>query len=520
MKITKKYLIIPVSISAPKQSMQFFENDELVFDLFVHYQAENPDFLFYQCTNSIAERDITIKVDDSEITLSQTDTKDDSLCNEIPIRPHIHFTAKRGWINDPNGLCFDGEKYHMFFQHNPVGVLWGNMHWGHATSKDLLHWEENDDVLFPDKFGTMYSGSAVVDYKNVSGLGENGKPPLCLLYTSCGDSSNGGNSLLSKGMESLQHLAYSTDGGETFTKYANNPIIPEITKENRDPKVIFAEELQQYIMALYLEKNDYLLLTSKDLINWDAKQKLTIPGETECPDIYPLYADGKPEERLWIISGASDRYLVGTLHPDGKLFRAVQDVKEYQIGKCNYAAQTFFGINNRRIKTAWGMTPAPNCIFNNQMAVFTEVSLKKLGQEYFICTNPIAEYDTVAKKVFEEKIASKTQFDYPAGAYDITIEAMDDCEKLEIAIFGKRFAINCSDSFLIDDEKKIPLGYREHEHQIRIIADTLSVEMFLDAGLLHYAIPHIGTSGFTVEPLTGSCKVSIKKFDNLHIGKA
>ncbi len=509
MKITKSYLVIPVGIGAEVKNICFHEKGTLLFDLKVHYCKEQPDFLFYQPTAPLLGREVTVSADGELITLEQTDKRNDDGIGKEPMRPYLHFTARRGWINDPNGLHFDGKRYHMFFQHNPVGILWGNMHWGHAVSNDLIHWREEDDILFPDRFGTMYSGSAIMDQNRVSGLGDN---VTCLFYTSCGDTANGGNSLLSHGMESLQHLAYSTDGGKTFVKYEGNPIVDEVTKENRDPKVIWAEELGCYLMALYLECNDYLLLTSSDLIHWESRQRLTVTGESECPDIYPLTVEDHPDKRLWVLTGASDRYVVGHLYPEGELFRPIQDVKAYQIGKCNYAAQTFSGIEGRRIKTAWGMTPAPNCIFNNQMSLFTEVSLTELKGEYFLRMLPISEYDTIARPLFSEKTKGSRVWELGKEAYEVTVAPECASSPVTVSVNGRVFMIDSARNVMCDGEREVPLRYTEDKIAVRIIADTLGLEMFLDNGLIHYAVPHIGRNVLAVE---GNAMISVRTFADI-----
>ena len=195
-------------------------------------------------------------------------------------RPQFHFTAQTGWLNDPNGLVyFDGE-YHLFFQF--VTQLDGHDDaklWGHAVSTDLVHWHQLENALEPDTLGAMWSGSAVIDWDNTSGFGSPGHPPLVALYTAAG-----GRSPQSKGHSATQCLAYSTDRGRTLTKYAGNPVLPHIAGENRDPKVVWYAPTRHWIMALYVDGDQFGLFSSPDLKAWTQIQTLTIPGCIECPD--------------------------------------------------------------------------------------------------------------------------------------------------------------------------------------------------------------------------------------------
>ena len=179
-----------------------------------------------------------------------------------PSRPQFHFTAKKGWLNDPNGLVYFNGLYHLFFQHNPFGTEWGNMTWGHAVSKDLVRWTQLDDAIEPDKLGTIFSGSAVVDENNTSGFGTNGKAPLVCIYTAAG-----GTNTASTGKRFTQCLAYSTDG-VTFKKYEGNPVLPHQIVNNRDPKVIWYAPDKRWVMALYLDGHKYGFFGSPDLKNW------------------------------------------------------------------------------------------------------------------------------------------------------------------------------------------------------------------------------------------------------------
>ena len=184
--------------------------------------------------------------------------KDADVLYREPLRGQFHFSPQRGWNNDPNGCVYYNGEYHLFFQHNPYGWSWGSMHWGHAVSRDLVHWEELGDKLLPDDMGPMFSGSAVVDWNNTSGFGRDGKPPLVLIYTAAGN-------------PTVQGIAYSTDG-RNFTKYSGNPVLQQITGGNRDPKVIWHEPTKNWVMVLYVTleggKHTVHFFTSANFAEW------------------------------------------------------------------------------------------------------------------------------------------------------------------------------------------------------------------------------------------------------------
>ena len=176
------------------------------------------------------------------------------------LRPQFHFSSRRGWNNDPNGLfCFGGE-YHLLYQHNPYSVEWGNLHWGHAVSRDLVHWSELPVALYPDELGAMSTGCAVVDHENTSGLGRPGAPAVVAIYTA-------GHASWTPGF--VQCLAISTDGGYTWSKYDGNPVIDHIVHRNRDPKVIWHPGSERWVMVLYLDRFDYAIFTSPNLLQWE-----------------------------------------------------------------------------------------------------------------------------------------------------------------------------------------------------------------------------------------------------------
>src|SRR5579871_2097633 len=264
-------------------------------------------------------------------------------------RPQFHFSPQRNWMNDTNGLVYYRGNYHLFFQHNPVGIEWGNMTWGHAVSKDLVHWEQLPDALTPDALGTIFSGSAVQDAENTAGFGRGRNSTLVALYTAAG-----GTSDASKGQPFTQCLAYSTDGGRVWTKYERNPVLKHLRGENRDPKVVWYGPTRRWIMALYLDGEDFALFSSPDLKTWSHLQDLKLSGGSECPDFFEMPVQGDANRRKWVFTAANGHYLVGDF--DGNRFTPEAGPLAADYGANFYAGQTYSDIpanDGRRIQIAW-----------------------------------------------------------------------------------------------------------------------------------------------------------------------
>ena len=263
-------------------------------------------------------------------------------------RPQFHFTARAGWLNDPNGMVYYGGEYHLFFQHNPFGLTSGNLTWGHAVSRDMVHWTQIENAITPDERGPIWSGSAVVDWNNTTGLATGTEKPLIALYTAAGDTSPE-----SKGQPFTQRLVYSLDKGRTWTKYANNPVLNQLRGGNRDPKVVWHEPTKHWIMALYLDKEDFGLFTSPDLKTWKQIQTLTVPGSSECPDFFPMPVQGEPNLHKWVFTGANGHYLIGTF--DGTKFTP-------EAGRSGRLRRELLrGANvQRHSRARW--TPDSNCV--------------------------------------------------------------------------------------------------------------------------------------------------------------
>ncbi len=270
-------------------------------------------------------------------------------------RPSYHFTPLYGWMNDPNGMVYKDGEYHLYFQYNPYGSKWGNMHWGHAVSKDLIHWEHLDPAIARDPVGHIFSGSSVLDKKNTAGYGKNA---IIALYTN--------NSV---NHDEVQCMAYSTDNGRTFTKYEGNPVLTPFDglKDFRDPKVFWYEKGKCWYMIVSADK-ETRFYKSKNLKKWTyvsafGKGLGQQPCQYECPDFFQLPVNGDKKKMKWVMTmninpgcwfgGSATEYFVGDF--DGKNFTCpdAHDVKWLDWGKDHYATVTFSNTGDRVLGITW-----------------------------------------------------------------------------------------------------------------------------------------------------------------------
>ena len=271
-------------------------------------------------------------------------------------RPSYHFTPLYGWMNDPNGMVYKDGEYHLYFQYNPYGSKWGNMHWGHAVSKDLVHWEHLDPAIARDPVGHIFSGSSVVDKKNTAGFGKNA---IIAIYTN--------NSSVNH--DEVQCIAYSNDNGRTFTKYEGNPVLTPFDglKDFRDPKVFWYEKGKCWYMIVSADK-ETRFYKSKNLKKWTyvsafGKGLGQQPCQYECPDFFQLPVNGDKKKMKWVMTmninpgcwfgGSATEYFVGDF--DGKNFTCpdAHDVKWLDWGKDHYATVTFSNTGDRVLGITW-----------------------------------------------------------------------------------------------------------------------------------------------------------------------
>src|ERR1700759_37504 len=326
-------------------------------------------------------------------------------------RPQIHFSPPAHWMNDPNGLLFYEGTYHLFYQYYPKATVWGPMHWGHAISTDLINWKNQPVALYPDSVGLIFSGSAVVDYNNTSGFGKNGKPPLVAIFTHHDQAKEKDG----KNDTENESLAYSNDGGKTWTKYQHNPVLknPGIS-DFRDPNVMWYAPGKKWVMSL--ETKDRLTFySSKDLKSWTKESEFgehlgAHGGVWECPDLFPLTAaDGK---KLWVLivninpggpaGGSATQYFTGDF--DGKTFTPNRtDTRWLDEGTDEYAGVTWHNTGNRRIFLGWMSnwsyaTVVPTSPWRSACTVPRELGLFTYLGHMYLKSAPVTQLNIVGVK--------------------------------------------------------------------------------------------------------------------------
>lgn len=311
------------------------------------------------------------------------------------MRPLVHFTPEQNFMNDPNGLVFYEGEYHLFYQHNPFGITWGHMSWGHAVSRDLVHWEHLPIALAEENGIMAFSGCAVVDWENTSGLGQNGRPPLVAIFTGHTDH------------EQTQNIAWSNDRGRTWTKHPANPVIAIGSREHRDPKVVWHAPTRRWIMITVLaDLHQVRFDGSPDLAHWQHLSDFgpfgAEDGVWECPDLFPMAFEDQPDRRAWVIkvdvcrtTGA--QAIVGDF--DGRVFTPLAGAKAWRIdhGVDFYAAQSWSDVpDGRRLWLAWmsnwhygNVTPAT--VWRGLCSIPREVGLRDTAEGPRLYQRPARE---------------------------------------------------------------------------------------------------------------------------------
>lgn len=456
-------------------------------------------------------------------------------------RPVYHFTPSEHWMNDPNGMIYFDGTYHLFYQYHPYSSVWGPMHWGHATSKDLIQWAHQPIALYPDKNGTIFSGSAVYDKTNTSGLGKNGKGPLVAIFTYHNDS------LAKTGSKAFQTqgIAYSNDGGNTWEKYERNPVLknPGIN-DFRDPKVFWHEASKQWVMSLAVFDRIHFY-GSANLIDWKKLSEFGIGYGVpnilwECPDLFPMKYKGKT---IWVLvsninpggpnKGSATQYFVGDF--DGKAFHAFDhDIRWVDFGPDEYAGVTWSNTGDRKIFTGWMSNwlyaqQVPTEKWRSALTIARELNLKEVNNKYYLASLPVRELETykgksiplVKNKLAFNGTAIMEATDLPLKDFSVVL-TNEKGESLQIG-FDQQ-----SNHFYIDRTNAGKSAFHKEFSQIskspristspsikfKLVIDVASVELFADDGMNAMTSIFFPTSHFNTINLNGEVR-NIKAYEIL-----
>ncbi|WP_430821489.1 glycoside hydrolase family 32 protein [Carboxylicivirga caseinilyticus] len=482
-------------------------------------------------------------------------------------RPQFHFTPQANWMNDPNGMVYYEGEYHLFYQYHPQSTVWGPMHWGHAVSTDLIHWNHLPIALYPDSLGYIFSGSAVVDWKNTSGLGTRENPPLVAIYTyhNIEGEKAGRNDYQS------QALAFSLDKGRTWSKYEKNPVLPNPgIRDFRDPKVFWYNETNKWVMILAVQ-NRVQIYSSSNLKEWSFESEFGVDrgahgGVWECPDLFPLEVEGSTIKK-WVMlvsinpggpnGGSATQYFIGDF--DGKSFHSdVDTTKWLDWGMDNYAGVTWSDIpeeDGRRLLIGWMSNwqyaqEVPTESWRSAMTLPRELKLVQEKDDIIIVSNPIKEFEVLKEQhqkdsetllsgevpidikeldlkscelnfVFEPQEASQNGH---TTAYGILLRNdKEEVLKLGYNMLSKKFFMdrtNVYKAFSNSHYLSLVTGDYDIQNQVKmkIIIDAASIELFVDDGkfvMTNTVFPQEPFNQLSLFSSLGSVKILEAEFYNI-----
>lgn len=519
--VTEDYLLLPIQDDAPEGKICIVKDNEQKGTLMnVRLARERVDSYVPFELSAYKGQHISIDIQGVPANalcwkeLKMSDSFD--MTNKEMFRPVYHHTPVYGWMNDPNGMFYKDGVYHLYFQYNPYGSVWGNMHWGHSTSTDLMHWKFEGCAIVPDAWGAIFSGSCVVDHNNTAGFG---KGAVVAFYTSA--------KATPWGDVQSQSMAYSLDNGKTFTKYEGNPILTSSEKDFRDPKVFWYAPGKHWVMILAVGQH-MEIYSSVNLKEWKKESEFGAMqgahgGVWECPDLVEIPVEGTREKK-WVLicnlnpggpfGGSAAQYFVGSF--DGKKFvnESPTQTKWMDWGKDNYATVTWNNApDGRCIALGWMSNwqyanNVPTRQYRSANTLARDLTLYREGQELYLKSTPSVE----VKKARGEKVSISSfkvsdkhevmLFNDGQGAYEIEMVIQNaGSSKIGFALLNEKgekvdmyydlnrklFVMDRSESGIVDFSRDFPAVTvapvnTDKELTLRLFVDCSSVEAFGEDG--------------------------------------
>ncbi len=516
-----KYLLIPIEDQADENTVQMYvEGNPIGEPMTIRIAQNKIDYWVPIDIESYKGKKVTLtfsvgKNADKGLDKIKQSAKYSFEYNE-KYRPLYHFTPQYGWMNDPNGMVYADGTYHLFYQYNPYGARWGNMHWGHAISKDLVNWEYQPTAIAPDKLGAIFSGSAVIDHDNTAGFG---KGAMIAIFTSAGD-------------RQTQSIAYSLDGGKTFTKYEDNPVLSDANIiDFRDPKVFWHAPSKQWVMSLATTQT-ITFYGSKNLKEWTPLSEFGEGlgghgGVWECPDLFPLTYEGKTKWVLFVSinpggpnGGSATQYFIGDF--DGKTF--TPDAMNYPLwldyGRDNYAGVTWSNVpaaDGRRLFIGWMSNwdyanEIPTVNFRSAMTVARTLRLAHNGEHLVVASEPVKEVESLRREAVllgdktrtntSDAITFENFLPNNQGAYELTFAVTpNDTDSFSFSIENTKgevltYLFDIAKKTLSVDRTKSSVAFNANfaeplikapltakkSYTVRLLVDKASTELFVNNG--------------------------------------
>lgn len=522
LNVAENYLLLPIQDDAPEGKICIVVNNEQKGTVMnVRFARERVDSYVPFELSAYKGQYVSVDIQgvpESAVCWKELKMSDSfDMANKECFRPVYHHTPVYGWMNDPNGMFYKDGVYHLYFQYNPYGSVWGNMHWGHSTSSDLMHWKFEGSAIVPDAWGAIFSGSCVVDHENTAGFG---KGAIVAFYTSAKSTPWGD--------VQSESMAYSLDNGKTFTKYEGNPILTSSERDFRDPKVFWYAPGKHWVMMLAVGQH-MEIYSSVNLKDWKKESEFGAMqgahgGVWECPDLVEIPVEGTRQKK-WVLicnlnpggpfGGSAAQYFVGSF--DGKTFvnESPTLTKWMDWGKDNYATVTWNNAPDGRCVALGWMSNwqyannVPTRQYRSANTIARDLTLYRVGEELYLKSTPSPEVKKArAEKVSKPSFNVAGEYEVPSllddnkGAYEVELVIQNQgASKIAFCLLNEKgekvsmyydlarrqFVMDRSESGTVDFSKDFPAvtvapADTDKELTLRLFVDRSSIEAFGEDG--------------------------------------